>query len=81
MPNFQCVQVPEEASAVYNVLAIIENMIEVKPAVAEQAVEKTKVRIEWKCAGVFLLGGIWSAADVRMPRSRRWRRPRCAHRA
>lgn len=37
-------QVPEEASAVYNVLAIIENMIEVKPAIAEQVVEKTKVR-------------------------------------
>lgn len=28
----------------YNVLAIIENMIEVKPAIAEQVVEKTKVR-------------------------------------
>lgn len=37
-------QVAEEASAVYNVLAIIENLIEVKPAIAEQVVEKTKVR-------------------------------------
>lgn len=36
-------QVPAEAAAVYNLLAILENCIEVKPALAEQAVEKTKV--------------------------------------
>lgn len=36
-------QVPEEASAVYNVLSIIENMIEVTPAIADTVVEKTKV--------------------------------------
>ena len=35
-------KVPEEASAVYNVLSIIENIIEVKPEVAELVLEKTK---------------------------------------
>ena len=33
----------EEATAVFNVLSTFENMIEVKPEVAELAVEKTKV--------------------------------------
>lgn len=33
----------EEASAVYNILAIIENMIDLKPSVAEDVVEQTKV--------------------------------------
>lgn len=36
-------KVPAEAAAVYNILAILENMTEVKPEVAEQALEKTKV--------------------------------------
>lgn len=36
--------VPEEAAAVYNVLTIFENIIEVKPDVAELVLEKTKVR-------------------------------------
>jgi len=34
----------EEAAAVHHVLSIFENMVEVKPEVAELAVEKTKVR-------------------------------------
>lgn len=42
-------KVAEEASAVYNVLAIIENLIEVKPAIAEQVVEKTKL-LKWLLA-------------------------------
>ena len=33
----------QEASAVYNVMSIIENMIEVKPEVAELVLDKTKV--------------------------------------
>lgn len=36
--------VQEEAAAVYNVLAIFENCVEVKPEVAELLFEKTKVR-------------------------------------
>lgn len=36
-------QVPEEASAVYNVLSIIENVIDVNPGIAETVVQKTKV--------------------------------------
>ncbi len=36
-------KVPAEAAAVYNILAILENMAEVKPEVAELALEKTKV--------------------------------------
>ena len=38
--------VPEEAAAVYNVLTIFENIIEVKPDVAELVLEKTKVRCQ-----------------------------------
>eukprot|EP00262_Sarcandra_glabra_P004431 TRINITY_DN1544_c0_g7_i1.p1 TRINITY_DN1544_c0_g7~~TRINITY_DN1544_c0_g7_i1.p1 ORF type:complete len:573 (+),score=79.30 TRINITY_DN1544_c0_g7_i1:126-1721(+) len=37
---------PEEVSAVYNTLATIENMIEVKPAVAELVCERTKL-LRW----------------------------------
>lgn len=33
----------DEASGVHHVLSIFENMIEVKPEVADMAVEKTKV--------------------------------------
>ncbi|PSC73978.1 beta-catenin 1 [Micractinium conductrix] len=36
----------EEASAVYNILAIIENMIDLKPSVAEDVVEQTKL-MKW----------------------------------
>jgi hypothetical protein len=36
--------VPEEASAVFAALGILENMIEVKPEVADLVTEKTKVR-------------------------------------
>ncbi|EFN51521.1 hypothetical protein CHLNCDRAFT_27908, partial [Chlorella variabilis] len=43
-------KVPEEASAVYNVLSIIENIIEVKPEVAELVLEKTKA-----CTNLYLL--------------------------
>lgn len=48
-----CMQVPEEASAVYNVLSIIENMVEVRPAVAEQVLAKTKVgrRLDRRASG------------------------------
>ncbi|PRW61313.1 beta-catenin 1 [Chlorella sorokiniana] len=42
-------KVAEEASAVYNVLAIIENMIEVRPDIAEQVVAKTKL-LKWLLA-------------------------------
>ncbi|KAJ0974485.1 hypothetical protein J5N97_016450 [Dioscorea zingiberensis] len=37
---------PDEAAAIYNTLAIIENMIEVKPAVAEMVCERTKL-LRW----------------------------------
>jgi beta-catenin-like protein 1 len=40
-------KVAEEAVAVNGVLSIVENMIEVKPEVAELAVEQTKVRRGW----------------------------------
>ncbi len=33
----------EEAAAVYAALSILENMVELKPEVSEQVVEKTKV--------------------------------------
>lgn len=36
----------DEASAIYNTLAIVENMIEVKPAVAELVCERTKL-LRW----------------------------------
>lgn len=41
--------VPEEAAAVYNVLTIFENIIEVKPEVAELVLEKTKL-LKWLLA-------------------------------
>uniref|UniRef100_A0A1D1YKG0 Beta-catenin-like protein 1 n=1 Tax=Anthurium amnicola TaxID=1678845 RepID=A0A1D1YKG0_9ARAE len=37
---------PDEAAAIYNSLATIENMIEVKPAVAEMVCERTKL-LRW----------------------------------
>ncbi|KAL4421715.1 hypothetical protein ABPG77_002331 [Micractinium sp. CCAP 211/92] len=42
-------KVPAEAAAVYNILAILENMAEVKPEVAELALEKTKL-LKWLLA-------------------------------
>ena len=38
-----CAVVPEEASAVFAGLGILENMVEVKPEVAELVTDKTKV--------------------------------------
>jgi beta-catenin-like protein 1 len=52
-------KVAEEASAVYNILAIIENVVEVKPELAETVFEKTKVGRMW------LEGPVWMQVLLR----------------
>ena len=42
-PSINARHPPQEATAVYNTLSIIENLVEVRQEVAEQVVEKTKV--------------------------------------